>query len=288
MLNQDHKFEDARKDLDEDISGFCKAKIFKMGRFIRLYSELMRHFNVNFNEDLLEEISELDENFEQRIKNFLIEWDYFLNEFENRVSIKNDSCLELDQYFPDQVITEKIFSKIALKNSNEFNLITLDELHSDFRQQKLLNSDIKKLQRKAVEFIGLNCQVVLVSFGESKGAYRWLKENQITNSNQFDMITDQERHLYKLFGLPNSYSKVWNSETLVYYAEQLIKIGKLPGAYEDIEDDPHQMGGNFIMEFNDINTNGNSKFKLVYAYKSKNPPDRPSAVALLNFLKSKF
>lgn len=109
-------------------------------------------------------------------------------------------------------------------------------------------------------------------------------ENHVKISDKhFDMVTDQERRLYKLFGLPNSYLKVWNSETLIYYAEQLIKLGTLPGAYQDVEDDPHQMGGNFIFEWSD-----NFELKLAFSYKSKNPPDRPSTNDLLEFLKSKF
>lgn len=107
-------------------------------------------------------------------------------------------------------------------------------------------------------------------------------ENHVKFSNQqFDMVTDQDRFLYKLFGLSNSYFKVWNSETLIYYAEQLIKLGTLPGAYQDVEDDPHQMGGNFILQCSD-----DLDFKLVYSYKSKTPPDRPSVNALLEFLES--
>lgn len=139
---------------------------------------------------------------------------------------------------------------------------------------------MKELQKKAIEFQKLNCQIVLVSFGDAKGAHRWLKENHLPfSNNHFDMITDETRVLYKLFGLKNSYSKVWNKETLIYYAEQLLRIGQLPKAYQDVEDDPHQMGGNFLIEFT-----GDSSFKLVYDYKSKNPPDRPSAEALLKFL----
>ena len=50
----------------------------------------------------------------------------------------------------------------------------------------------------------------------------------------------------------------------------------LPKAYKDIHDDPHQMGGNFII---DVET-----FKILYTFKSKTPPDRPLCEELLKKL----
>jgi hypothetical protein len=148
----------------------------------------------------------------------------------------------------------------------------------------------------------LNCQIVLVSFGDNKGAHRWIDENKINHevddssdiaSNYVYMITDNNRHLYNAFELKSSYSKVWCTETLTYYAEQVRMNRSLPKAYEDVEDDPHQLGGNFIIEINNdssISSTNNSDFKsqyrVVYEYKSKTPPDRPSIDELLSFLKS--
>ncbi len=107
------------------------------------------------------------------------------------------------------------------------------------------------------------------------------------------MITDEKRILYKLFHLKISYSKVWNTKTLVYYAEQLSRDRQLPKAYQDIEDDPHQMGGNFILKFtknqqifNKENNNDPSLFEIVYSYRSINPPDRPSVSDLIKLLET--
>jgi hypothetical protein len=100
------------------------------------------------------------------------------------------------------------------------------------------------------------------------------------------MITNQNRSLYKRFNLPKSYSKVWSAETLVYYAEQVKQKRELPKAYQDVEDDPHQLGGNYILQFNekDDRSNEGLLFRTVFSYPSKNPPDRPSASQLLEFL----
>ncbi len=116
------------------------------------------------------------------------------------------------------------------------------------------------------------------------GAQRWLNQN--VSSPHLHMITDEKRVLYKLFGLKKSFLKVWNTETLIYYAEQLALSRELPKSYQDVEDDPHQLGGNFIVEID--NEGEEPIFKAVFVYRSKNPPDRPSAQALLQFLSNKI
>ena len=114
-----------------------------------------------------------------------------------------------------------------------------------------------------------------VTFGEMKGAKQWIDDTKLT---KFSLLVDQKRVLYKFFDLKRSFSRVWSTKTLIYYAEQLKINRDLPKAYSDIHDDPHQMGGNFII---DIDT-----FKVVYAYRSKIPPDRPSCNELLEKINS--
>lgn len=120
----------------------------------------------------------------------------------------------------------------------------------------------------------------MVSFGEEKGAIRWLKENFPSGDLNMHMITDERRLLYHLNNIRLSFYRVWNTECLTYYAEQVSAGRELPSAYKDVNDDPHQMGGNFIVEFD----NETAEFRLVYVYKSKTPNDRPSFQQLLQFL----
>lgn len=104
----------------------------------------------------------------------------------------------------------------------------------------------------------------------------WLNETKI----ELDMITDEQRVLYKIFDLKISYFKVWNCESLVYYAEQKCLNRPLPKQFEDVEDDPHQMGGDFIIE-----VDADFNFKIVFEYRSQKPPDRPSISNLSDSLK---
>lgn len=94
------------------------------------------------------------------------------------------------------------------------------------------------------------------------------------------MITDEARALYKYFELKIVYYPVWKMSTIIYYSEQKCLKGTLPQTHQDDEDDPHQMGGNFIFKFNE-----NTGFERVFDYPSKTPPDRPKPDDLLKFLK---
>lgn len=89
------------------------------------------------------------------------------------------------------------------------------------------------------------------------------------------MLLDTDRSLYRALGLKRSVAKVWTVSSLVYYAEQKLAGRTLLAMLE--EDDPHQLGGDFI-----VDPNG----KLVLVYQSKTSTDRPSTDYLLDFLKS--
>lgn len=135
---------------------------------------------------------------------------------------------------------------------------------------------MKELEKSFSAFAQLQTQIVLVSFGNSTGAVRWL--NQAVSGTRLKMITDEKRMLYKLLGLKKSFHKVWCTQSLIYYTEQLTAKRELPASHKDDKDDPHQLGGNFIFEVEQSN------FKMIYSYKSKLPNDRPSVQNMLKFL----
>ena len=152
---------------------------------------------------------------------------------------------------------------------------------------------VKDIVKQRQRFIGLNCQIIIVSFGNSHGCLKWYNENGLADldangqglEHQFLMMSDFDRELYKYFNLKRSFLKVWNSQTLDYYAEQLASRRELPKSYKDVADDPHQMGGDFIFQVNTTQDNTDSlTFKPVLDYKSKTPVDRPSCQQLIEKL----
>lgn len=75
--------------------------------------------------------------------------------------------------------------------------------------------------------------------------------------------------------LNSSIKQVWNTETLKFYGSEAAKGTVLPKGYSGIEDDPHQMGGDFIVY---------KDFKLKFVYRCKTPSDRPSVDQVLEVL----
>lgn len=111
-------------------------------------------------------------------------------------------------------------------------------------------------------------KILIVSFGEERGAENWLKETQCP----FDMVLDSERNIYKAFGLERSVSRVWSIACMVYYTEQLLLGRDLPKPMENVHDDPQQMGGDFILDKQGV---------LKMVYRSKYSSDRPTVDHLL-------
>lgn len=109
---------------------------------------------------------------------------------------------------------------------------------------------------------------MVVSFGERHGALLWRQET----SCPYPVLLDGSRQLYKLLGFKKSVSRVYCVKTLAYYADQKAAGRAFPKPYEDVVDDPYQMGGNIVLD---------KDGKIVFVYRSKTASDRPSITALL-------
>ncbi|KAK8749896.1 hypothetical protein OTU49_015116 [Cherax quadricarinatus] len=105
------------------------------------------------------------------------------------------------------------------------------------------------------------------------GAERWLDETKCP----FPYYSEPSRSLYQLLGLKRSIKNVWNTVTIGYYGAQMAKGISLPKGYTNIKDDPHQMGGDFILD---------KHSQLKFVYRSKVPADRPSVDLILAALEN--
>lgn len=114
-------------------------------------------------------------------------------------------------------------------------------------------------------------KIIVITFGLREGALRWLDDMKCP----FPFLMDHSRKLYHYFGLKRSVLKVWGVSSLVYYAEAMVAGRSLPKPYENVHDDPQQMGGNFI-----IDKHGIARF----LYPSKTSLDRPEVEVLLQEL----
>lgn len=114
------------------------------------------------------------------------------------------------------------------------------------------------------EFKRLNTEVVVISFGTPTLARTWLEET----CAPFTMLLDQERAVYRAYGLRRS----WNVKTAWAYGWLLLRGRKLG----DIQEDPNQLGGDFIVDAKGI---------VRLTYPSRDAADRPSVSDLLGVLR---
>lgn len=129
------------------------------------------------------------------------------------------------------------------------------------------------MAERQTELAAAGCHVVVITFGDMSGAERWLDETKCP----FPYYSEPSRSLYQLLGLKRSIKNVWNTVTIGYYGAQMAKGISLPKGYTNIKDDPHQMGGDFILD---------KHSQLKFVYRSKVPADRPSVDLILTALEN--
>ncbi len=119
------------------------------------------------------------------------------------------------------------------------------------------------------DFKSKNIHIVAVSFGTPDWAKMWLEQTQAP----IDIWLDATRNSYAAYGLTSSVWASWGPRNLLYYAKALWRGDKL----QEHRGDTNQLGGNFIVDHNGI---------VRFAYRSKDPTDRPSVAELLEAIDS--
>lgn len=293
--------DEAKNDLDADPELFRTRKIFKMSAFIGTYFQLMKELGVHVSEDIETAVEEPADWL--KLAQIKSDWDAFLlGRVEKKASETTNlpATFELNEPFGDEFVQDQsLFGRVTSETEQEKEIaeqLSLQDLQQVSGGKKYMlmillrhfawlpwRDHVREVQAQLPEYLRLDTQVVVVSFGQAVGAVKWLNEMSLLDS--VIMIIDETRSLYNRFGVTSSFYKVWSTESLIYYAEQKLAGRQLPQAYEDVEDDPHQMGGDFIVESTD---GGDGKlFKLVFSHPSQSPPDRPSSKSMISFLEKK-
>lgn len=122
--------DDAKKDYSSDPDLFYKLNIFKMSRFIRLYSELMKHLGTKLNEDAIAELAGLDEDLLAKLEKFKAEWNDFLKNVETKISQKNDDSTK--SILSDEIIQSHDYFQKNIDNDN-FKPTSLFDMHKEYR-----------------------------------------------------------------------------------------------------------------------------------------------------------
>ena len=114
----------------------------------------------------------------------------------------------------------------------------------------------------------LNVQVLVIGFGAVSPARRWLEQT----CDDFPLLLDPEREVYRLYGLKESWLRSWNLRTIRLYI-QLLTSGR---KWRGIQGKSNQLGGNFIVDSDGI---------IRLAYRSREATDRPAVDDLLDLLR---
>lgn len=130
-----------------------------------------------------------------------------------------------------------------------------------------------ELQANQADLQARSLKVLVVSFGSFEGAQLWLEQTGCT----FDVVLDQQRKVYRSFGLGSFYSKVMNFNCLLKYSEYGAAGRDFPDFPGRLVEDIYQMGGDFMLD---------EAGKVVFHYPCKNPRDRPSVKEILQVLES--
>jgi len=120
------------------------------------------------------------------------------------------------------------------------------------------------LRQQEDELLKLNVSVLVVTFGSSPLAHAWLEETGVS----FPVLLDEERQVYRAYGLERSWLRSWNLRTTWRYV-QLMRAGR---RWRGVQGDSTQLGGDFIVDTTGI---------VRLAYRSHDPTDRPPVSALL-------
>jgi len=126
---------------------------------------------------------------------------------------------------------------------------------------------VAQLRQQEDELNKLNVSVLVVTFGSSPLARAWLEETRVS----FPVLLDEERQVYRAYGLERSWLRSWNLRTTWRYV-QLIRAGR---RWRGVQGDSTQLGGDFIVDSAGI---------VRLAYRSHDPTDRPPVSALLAHL----
>lgn len=125
-----------------------------------------------------------------------------------------------------------------------------------------------ELEAKQALLEARSVRVLIISFSVLEGAQIWLEQTGC----KFPMLLDQQRNIYRSFGLGSSYSKVMRFRCLLTYSEYGAVDRDFPDIPSRLQEDLYQMGGDFLVD---------ETGKVILCHPCKTPLDRPSVEDIL-------
>ena len=121
------------------------------------------------------------------------------------------------------------------------------------------------MQERLSEFEQRGAEVVVISFATPARLDQYLK----IRPWPFRVLADPERVAYRAFGLERaSWAQLLKPGVILTYLGLILRGRRPKAAHEDV----HQLGGDFVLD---------RPGKLLYAYRSSDPADRPDVSELI-------
>lgn len=125
-----------------------------------------------------------------------------------------------------------------------------------------------ELEAKQALLEARSVRVLIISFSVLEGAQIWMEQTGC----KFPMLLDQQRDIYRSFGLGSSYLKVMRFDCLLTYSEYGAVDRDFPDIPSRLQEDLYQMGGDFLVD---------ETGKVILCHPCKTPLDRPSVEDIL-------
>jgi hypothetical protein len=121
LKNLENILNEAKASINSDLSLFCSKEVFGLGRFIRIYSEILRQLDVSVNDDIAQAFESLDPSMQSynKLLDVLSEWDRFVELIDKRAI---EELKPKDFHFNQMALNESLSNDI-LTRQNYFRVV---------------------------------------------------------------------------------------------------------------------------------------------------------------------
>ena len=126
-----------------------------------------------------------------------------------------------------------------------------------------------QLHRFRREFLERDTQVLVIGFESEERARAWIRQVQL----EFPFLVDNDRDVYRAYGLERSVVRSWHPRILWFYFKRLLRGKGIPV----FRADPTQLGGDILID---------RMGRIRLAYAGGDVMDRPSIDLLLGSIDS--
>jgi hypothetical protein len=139
ICNLNDVLDEARQCINNDLNSFCNKKIFALGKFIGIYSEILKKLQVNVNEDIRDAFKYLDPSMVcyDQLMNILSEWDQFVRIIDQKANEE----LKPENFYFDRITVNDLLPHNVLINGEYFRTVNCSNQNSTINMIDAMSID---------------------------------------------------------------------------------------------------------------------------------------------------